>query len=507
MNLADIRRHGAQLRATRQGGVKHQGKLNDCANLALKKLAMDAPQALVPSEEHVILHPQAVSTDATVAAEMAVWSTDDLVLEIRASGGGALSTSTQTWRPAITGAWDGVMHLEVTDANGQIHRRKSLEWWLDVDAQDAGLTRFFVTIDRPWQNTTDASMSFRIHMPHFWLNSDVIHVHDPARLWDDVRQNLWNVHPSNKFTSDMLDFRGESTGPPQRMWRDTSFRPGPPDQNGNGIMVPATAPTVTEANTWVGPEQEGTFTFVYTYVWGYQGFLWSENPAGGYRRPQWESPPSPESTAAVHASSGILTIQCRNPDSQMGFDVAGSKRETHSGYRIRIYVARTAVDTTGNGAYNYVDPDGVYYLLHEFDPNATGQVAAYAWDGSVIPDRRTRLYKSTGYYGYSVWPYQDKLYELDLQVARMPVELAQDQDAIPVQHDCLGVFIELYLYYACLVDGVDTATANQHLSKYEAMIGDLKARYEQPASSISMRPWSGQLPRATVPPRGGWFDG
>jgi len=492
MAMGDIMQQVVDLRTTRKGGANRQAKFRRAINAALKHLAADVSHALLPSEAHVVVYPDVEGNDDAVGAVAAVVATDDLVLEFTVAGGAALSTASSGWTPNTDGTWDGIMHLEVKDPDGQWRRRKSLEWWSEYD-DGTDTTRYYVTIDRPWRNATDTDMEFRIYQPHFWLRADVMRILDPIRLWDDSRNNIGALTPGDWDRGEYADFRGDAgAGPPCRYRRHVKFLYGQHDPNGNMLLVPSVAPSVSTTGTWTGPVQEGDFEFVQTFVWGRKDYEWSENPSGGVYEPQWESPPSPASASASSAG-GIMQIQCLNPDAELGFNVTGSARETRSGYRVRIYVRRTSVNTGGLGSYNQADPDGVFYLLTEIDPanTVTGVDGQFEWDGAVIPDRRVRLWPASGYYGYQVWPRPDQRYELDIRCLRMPGELVHDRDVVPLQHDAFPCFIELVLYYVSLIDGGDRASAREHLELYRDLAGNIRQHYEQPAKAKSASAFGG----------------
>jgi len=104
-------------------------------NLALDRLSGEVPEALVPDEQHIVLYPDVDGGDSSVAAKVATYSSDKRLLYFVDTAGLSIadSSSATTWRPTVTGEWDGTMHIEVTDASDQVHRRQCLEWFTKTD--------------------------------------------------------------------------------------------------------------------------------------------------------------------------------------------------------------------------------------------------------------------------------------------------------------------------------------------------------------------------------------
>ena len=275
-NLGALRERILNFRSWDSSGVALNKRIRETINVALERLAGDVPEALVPDEQHVVLLPDVVGTDATVAARLRAIA-DTRVLEFTTTAGAALG-ATPVWSPTVDGTWDGIMHLEVKDPDGTWHRRQSREWWT---VGGGAATTYYVTLDRPWRNATDTLMEFRIHQPEFFLSDDVMQVLEPARIYDDSRQQVWKIDTAGAYRQDMVDFQGNSRGRPYRMWRGRRFQ----------MPTPRAAPQAGEFadNTgWVGPEQTGKFKFCYTIVWGRRDAEWQYSP-GGTQDPMWES--------------------------------------------------------------------------------------------------------------------------------------------------------------------------------------------------------------------------
>ena len=487
-SLGALRSRLLEFRAWDSSGTTMNKRVRAALNTALDRMAGDVPEALVPDEEHVTLRADVVgsSTDVTSSVTARLKATSDKrVLQFTDSAGSAFPSS-PLWTPKTNGTWDGLMHLEIKDSAGNWYRRQSREWWSDSD-------QYYVTIDRPWHNTTDTLMDFRIHQPEFFVTDDVMRILEPARVWDETRQQVWALDTGGAYRQDMIDFRGETKGRPFRMWRGRHYQLQPPR------LAPAFLNSSKEksAPTWVGPVQEGEFRFCYTYVWGRRGNEWQVSP-GGVEDPVWESAPSPVSSAFKHDdfTGQSIILQAANIDAMTDFDVASSTRESRSGLRIRFYVARDGVRTSGLGEYNNVEQAGIFYLLAEVDPaTTTPDTAAYEWTGAVIPDYYRPLKHSTGYYAYKVYPHQDAEYNLDMRVLRLPRKFVDDQDTAPIQRDAVPALVELALYYLCLNDGADQTGAQLHLDRYQVLARRYRHRYANPGRVVEPVSIAGQRVR------------
>lgn len=491
-SLGALRARLFNFRAWDSTGTTLDNRIREAMNTALDRISGDVPEAVVPDDEHVVLLPDAIGTDASVSAYLSTTS-DTRVLEFVDSTGAPLTVSSP-WLPTVDGTWDGIMHFELKDSSGQRHRRQSREFWISKPGGGSP-DRYYVSIDRPWQTGTETAMPFRMHQPEFFVTDDVTRVLEPARIYDETRQQVWAIDTAGAFRQDMVDFLGEDKGRPYRFWRGRHFQ----------LPAPTTAPAITPGeqgvSPWSGPEWEGTFRFCYTYVWGRKDPEWQASPgtsvsSKGILDPQWESAPSPVSAsyAQTGATAGLaIKVTGANIDAMMDFGETGTLRYSRSGMRLRIYVARDAVataNTYGTG-FNRVETNGKFYLLAEIEPTA----GVYTWDGGRVPDYERQLKHSTGYYSYSVFPHQDNRYELDFRVQRLPTALKNDQDTVPIQRDAVMPYIELSLYYMCLLDGVDQTGAQVHLSRYNELCRHFRKRYANPGGAVDPVPLTGYSTR------------
>jgi hypothetical protein len=478
-SLGALRARLFDFRAWDSTGTTLDNRVRQAMNTALDRVSGDVPEAIIPDDQHVVLQKDVIGDDADVQAKIAS-TADAKVLQFVTPSGTPLLFGAP-WTPDITGTFDGIMHIEIVDSTGQVHRRQSREFFVTTDLL-GNITGYFVSIERPW-DIVGTGFSFRLHQPEFFVSDDVTRVLEPARLWNETRQQVWAIDTGGAYRQDMVDYRGQDKGQPFRMWRNRHFQ----------IPAPTTAPAVVGISgaitPWIGPEWEGSFKFCFTYVWGRRDLEWQKSPVG-IRDPQWESAPSPATTFTYGTTpGGAISITGTNIDAMMDFGNSTTLRYGKSGMRLRIYVARTSVSTAasyGTG-FDRVETNGKFYLLTEIEPTA----GTFVWNGGTIPDYARELKHSTGYYAYQVFPHQDQRYELDLRVQRLPKALISDQDTIPVQRDAVTAYIELCLYYMCLLDGVDQTGANIHLGRYNELARHVRKRYANPGGAVDPMPITG----------------
>jgi len=499
-SLGALRNRLLEMRAWDSSGTTFDNRVREALNTALDRMSGDVPEALIPAQETIVLLPD---TDSSAHNLKINATSEKRVLKLTDTAGvilGDVASADATARSWYTGTyksdgtWDGLMHLEITDSSGVTHRRQAREWFT------TGATAH-VTIDRPWPNTSDTLMAFRIYQPEFFVHDDVMEVLEPARVYDSGRQQVWSIDTAGAYRQDMVDFQANSTGVPYRMWRGRHFQLPAPRQT--PLAEPrstAASDTSIPPNPWAGPEQEGSFRFCFTYVWGKRDDSVSVAP-GTFRDPLFESAPSPVSEVFDHTQNTncSILVQTTNIDAMQDFGDSTTVRYGKSGLRIRIYVARDSVRTAGLGSYNRVESAGIFYLLTEIEPTnaaVTGKEASFVWTGSITPDYHRPLKHSTGYYSYSVFPHQDARYELDFRVLKLPMKFDNDQDTAPIQRDAVPALLELALYYMSLIDGVDQQGAQLHMERYNQLVMRYRLNYANPGRVVEPVPIGGHYKRS-----------
>ena len=267
-SLKSLREKLYALRAWDSSGRTQDDTIRQALNIALDRLAGEVPEALVPDEEHVVLMPDIVSTDADVSAIAKMAGTTDIgatttfaraerddydtrIIEFFDTAGLPLKhpRSATTWRPLVTGEFDGAMHIELTNKlTGAIQRRQCIEFWTTNVDMDTGsgnpeaLLRYRVTLERPLNlpiaDGVLDSYDFRIYQPEFFVRDDVMEVLEPSVVYDGSRQQVWKIDTAGARRQDMLDYQGNSLGRPYRCWRGRHFQ----------LQAPTEPPKATVAN-------------------------------------------------------------------------------------------------------------------------------------------------------------------------------------------------------------------------------------------------------------------
>ena len=315
-SLKSLREKLYALRAWDSSGTTQDDTIRQTLNIALDRLAGEVPEALVPDEEHVVLMPDILSTDSAVSALAKMAGTVDIsasatartdrydtrILEFfdLSSVPIAASSSATSWRPHVSGEFDGVMHIELTDrSTGAIQRRQCVEFFtinVTYGTGDSAATvlRYRVTLDRPLSRPIeDASVAdspisaydFRIYQPEFFVRDDVMEVLEPSVVFDDTRQQVWKIDTAGARRQDMLDFKGNSLGRPYRCWRGRHFQLQAPTEAPK-VQVALSErkdkiPVVQTLGEWSQNSHNlprGKFAIRYTYVWGRKEFEWQKAP-------------------------------------------------------------------------------------------------------------------------------------------------------------------------------------------------------------------------------------
>jgi len=447
VSLKMLRQQLYAMRAWDSSGQTQDDRIRQSLNVALDRMANDVPQALVPDEEHVVLLPDVKSSDSTVAAKVGTYRSDKRLLyfvDATSGEGVSGSTSTTTWRPSVTGEWDGIMHIEITDADGQVHRRQCLEWFTETisdPVSNLSVLQYVVTIDRPYNAlaaiaSAGDGLEFRIHQPEFFVTDDVTEIFEPARIFDSSRQQVWKIDTAGASRQDMLDYQGNSKGRPYRCWRSRHFQlPAPTEPPQVVIAADQTLPTEFEWKEDLGLRR-GKWAICYTYVWGRKDEDWQKSPLvtpggdtaqnstygltwaynkntvpsevnqySGISDPQFESAPSPVATIEQKApgtGDGAIVISATNIDAMKGFADSDFARYGRTGMRIRYYVAHLDANEKDRGAFNATETSDRFYMLCEVEPTFD-LVGTLHEDGVTTPETVTELGTTAIIGGRIVW--------------------------------------------------------------------------------------------------------
>ena len=443
-------------------------RLNTLLDLAVRRVAGDYPETFIPDKEYIVLLPD--MTDKTEKVTIAT-TADPYVLQFSGIFGTAVFPT--------DGSWDGLYHIEVSDSNGTtIHRYQSREFWKAANPLAPSGYDYYVSLTRP-VSFAESGLAWRLHMPTFWLSSDVARINEGTIYLDG--QNMAVPLPQAYFISNRrLDYRGGQNSQPNSFYRDQHFQ----------IDAPSRVPAVTAAGGLVavwGPEPIGTFEYCYTYCWGHRDV--ERLAPGGYAEPVWESAPSPV-TDVVTIPDTTYTALLTLPDIawMTNFNVAGTLRQSHSGLYKRLYRRRLTTGTTP--AHGSIEAPGAFQHLAFVDDATT----TFVDDGTLIPDYYRRVPESQGYYAWTPWPHQDKRYELDLYVQRTPRALANDSDAPRIHSAHLPMLVQAIAARFAAEDN-DAAGVARHEAEYARLAREYSKQQGNPSRYTPPQPWGGFSPR------------
>ena len=483
------------------GGTTLTNKMKSVISDALKEFGADIPAGIAGRTQRVGIPADVTST--TVNASI-ITTADPWVLEIRKADGTVLGTGTTTgWLPNVAGQWDGLMHIEVATSSAndaRIYSFKTRYWKQVASVSGAEYDRYYVSLVKPWPNHAAGSHpittlgTFRIFSDVFYLPSETLKVTN-ATVFSSNTQRVLNQLSEPQATSlNVAGYRGDNSGSPTAFWASDDFN----------MIAAQFTPTLSaqQGASWVGPWQEGTYTFRYTYVWGKTDIASQASPHSVTVNPLIESSPSPVSASFNHASGSNggrpIVITLPNIAGMLNFGDSGTLRYGMTGIRKRIYVSQTAVRTAGAGTLNEVETEGVYVFLAEVDDITT----SYTWNGSVIPDKEARLVSSTGAYKtFKLYPRPDAFYEIDFKIQSTPPAILADYDPVPIETAYQEAFIRLCLAKYREMDH-DAAGAANDRAFYNSFKTQLVAGRGNPAKVAPMTRFGGRRQSGSPGPLG-----
>ena len=455
MNLGDVRKRVLeQLDWQPTQSADFVALVDRLINRSYQTLCREAPYLFWEQKVRFATQADVSSVSGVTADRLAVNSSDNLVLERAES-----PTGGATW--VTNGTWDG-RQIEVTDSAGQTHRRRIREVWNDgSDAKDR------ISLDRPWPNTSDTAMTYRIFTDSYYLPADTIEIRS-ATLFTDTNYRLSVATQYDMERLQLQDFKGRFTARPEVLYRGQPF----------SLDAPTIAPTpaLRGGVGWAGPNPAGKFDYCYTYCWGRRDTDF--DTATGEKNPLWESPPSPiSSTIETTYTGDSIGIDLPDIDQMLNFGVAGSKRLNRSGYYKRVYVRQYTTDGSST-----VEAPEIFFLLKTVSGNTTTH------DGSTLMDYHTRLRDTHGYQSVKLYPMPDARYEVDVRTLARPKALVHDQDTPLIFEDGTEALILKTLQMLHRHNGSEQSAAISQ-EEYDRTLRNLTKRYGSiPYQHIRKRP-------------------
>jgi len=282
-------------------------RLNQCIDLANKRISDEVPHGIIPDFDTVFLLKEYNTGDMPLGGPFISSTADPFVLDF---GPNVLAGSFAT---TVDGTWDGIYWVEITLPNGTIYVRQTREFW-NVVVMGA-ITHQYVSLVRPITESF-VSATVKVYQPFAYLTQDVTEIKE-GTLFNNAGQTLQELPEGFARDTGWLDNSPiVNKGRPVALARSRHFQ----------LDAPNRKPVIT--TDIVGaflPEGRGTFKYCYTYAWGKRNALTPTEAGTLY--PQWESSPSPESDVAVTVGNSLV-VSLVDIDWEIGFDTPGTLRQT-----------------------------------------------------------------------------------------------------------------------------------------------------------------------------------
>ena len=406
-------------------------------------------------------------------------------------------TSPTLWK--VDGTWNG-RKIQVQDSEGDWHIHTIRDVWTDSTYQ-------YVSLLRPFTDTTQTEMRYKIFTDYYYLPPEVMRVNH-ARTVDGSIHSNWE--PISQTEAEEYYLPTNPTDSAVSGYPTQYFRRPP-----GSLPAPNWTPVAEQSNSWAGPEPEGTFEYKITYVWGKQdvelgspGPLaqtsgMASGPGTNRLKPRLESPPSPvsnqQSTGDSSAPSAI-NVSLPDIDFMQGFaeDAADLARGGHSGWTKRIYRRRLtsitpAVSVDHMPSYsNNIETSDTFYLLTE----VSGSKSFFLDDGELTPDFLSPLRESNLHEAIQIHPRPNSRIRFELRCLMRPTKLVSDTDAPLLKVDGIPALIEAVIAKVLRAEG-NGAEATVCEGRYEDWLTRLAKRYD------SLRPASKPTRRLACSPRRG----
>jgi len=401
-------------------------------------------------------------------------------------------TSPTLWK--VDGTWNG-RKIQVQDSEGDWHIHTIRDVWTDSTYQ-------YVSLLRPFTDTTQTEMRYKIFTDYYYLPPEVMRVNH-ARTVDGSIHSNWE--PISQTEAEAYYLPTNPTDSAVSGYPTQYFRRPP-----GSLPAPNWTPVLSSsADSWVGPEPEGTFEYKITYAWGKQDVELgspgplaqisglASGPGTNRLKPRLESAPSKASAQAV--IQGAIKVSLPDIDFMQGFGEgeATLARGGHSGWTKRIY--RRRLTSTANNSPSSIPSAGTniessdtFYFLTE----VAGADAEFVDNGSLTPDFLSPLRESNLHEAIQIHPRPNSRIRFELRCLMRPTKLVSDTDAPLLKVDGIPALIEAVIAKVLRAEG-NGAEAAVCEGRYEDWLTRLAKRYD------SLRPPSKPTRRLACSPRRG----
>lgn len=478
MNLADIREAIKSKTGYPERGTTGTIRLNRLINHALRQVRGDMPEVLLREEYRFELSkPISESTRA-----------NGTILGLHPSGAIAGETADpQTWvLGPFTAADTVLMGLFDPGATQGVYRGRWLDverdgkvWTLRVhdiylkvtDSYPDNLYNWNIVVDKPWDNTTDLAIPYKLYTYEYPYPGDVVRVRQVIIDPDGRRSTMRFSTLPESLASFKIQNGWKATGTPQISARGDFFQLEPPHYTPEIELD--TTPAGDPVGSYTGPtnyyawghsgtgttqtEQPtygvaGTFSYRVVHVWGRHWPLLNNVTEKRTFYPWYYSAPSPP-TAQISTGWGGPAVKLTTPDIEYvyGYGQDSTLPSYHrNGYEKWIYRARHDIDkTTTNPAmsgsnYPEVEKDGVYYLWKITE----GDVTVTRDRGDQDPvERLETIRESHGHYHIRFDYLPNDINDVLMSVIRRPETLTYDTDAPRIPPEAMDALIHLTCSY------------------------------------------------------------
>jgi hypothetical protein len=473
-----------------------QKKIGRFLDRAMNTMAEDSPYLFFEREIRLAVHPDRFPSDQDTLTTTA----DAWVLRTELPAGASAALDWESDRE-----WGGrylMVLLPKADPqdDDEWHSIRIREVWQDTVGVDPFI---FISLERPWRNTTDTAMKYRVVSNEYVLPDNLIELHS-ASVIEDNTSFPYPLAVIGQTQAEFATFPNHSelqaSGVPRVAYRrEYQQKLRAPTRLSAQIDDPDTG------DAWLGPEAIGEFEYIITYTWGKQE-IWTHSPGPSEQdtllpeiaryEPYWESAPSPVSNRVEVGFSPVVATQpgkavvlnLPNVDFTMGFDEKTGGPTTvryhRAGIKKRIWRRRLSSQASPFTPGSEADyPDG-FFLLDVVD----GHTISYTDNGTKTPDYNRMLREVHGYQTFRLYPRPNKRMELVLRATLSPAPLVNDTDVPAVKKGATEALVHLVSSMLFDAEG-ETAHAQREEQKYERTLHRLAKRYGdmRPANRLRRR--------------------
>ena len=469
MDLAGLRSQVMAVTGYPERGTVGQQRLNTAINYSLRQLWREMPESLMKEEFRFRLEPPvSINTISVISADPLTMTVD--------SGTTSLTSSTFATDGTLVARW-----LEVKTGSRYVYRRVK-------DVYYASST-WYIVMDKPWENTSDTGLTYRIFTKEYPYPSDVQKIrkvmYDPENSSHKITYSLL----ADELYEWRLGHGFRDTGVPQRAARGDFFTLPSPHYK------PAVSSLSQDARKWgyngasedldYGPA--GTFSYKVMHVWGRRPLLDpshhrpSTPGSGGTLAPFYMSSPS-EASDQITTTWGGGAIQITTPDvdymSGYAHDTSSAtKSYQHNGVEKWIFRARHAA-TTGSTNHPDVETDGIYYLWKVVKGwQATSTSETFDVGQSDPVDKTVPLKDVHGHFHIRFDSYPESSVDMLMSVIRRPDTLKYDTDVSRVPPECYGALVDLTCSYLVGRRDGEPKRESYYFGRYLAEVDRLRGLY------------------------------